>query len=62
MSAQPRTFGLPPARRIIAIVRKPFGDHGGHILVCELACGHKVEHLNNGVYKPGRRTRCEECR
>jgi hypothetical protein len=62
MATQPRTFGLPPLRTILAISKKEFGDHKGHLLVVHLDCGHKVEHLSNGAWKVGKRTRCEDCR
>jgi hypothetical protein len=51
-----------PMRRIVQVVKKPFGTNGGHLLVCVLKCGHKVEHLNNHAFKVGKRTRCPECR
>ncbi len=51
-----------PMRRIVEIVKKPFGPNGGHLLVCVLECGHKAEHLTNSHFKVGKRTRCPECR
>lgn len=51
-----------PMRRIVEVAEKPFGPNGGHLLVCVLKCGHKVEHLRNSHFKVGKRTRCPECR
>ncbi len=62
MSTQPRMFGKPPMRTILAISKKPFGEHGGSLLVLHLDCGHTVEHMNNGYWQVGKRTKCEDCR
>ncbi|PYU75817.1 MAG: hypothetical protein DMG49_02380 [Acidobacteria bacterium] len=62
MRNKPPLVGRGPQKRIVTVVKKSFGYHGGYLLVCNLECGHKVEHMNNDRFKAGRKTACPECR